>query len=167
MSNETQLADTVAGLPTRAYVQHAADALVASVGKTNSTRFMFSGISGHPDFFEYTASRGDSPPLHSHPWASLELILEGRIRYVVDEEEFTAETGDFVYTPPNAAHTFVVESETARMVGYNHPSPRFAELQERAAPLFDEPGGPDMQRLGALADQIGIKLLGPPLEVRA
>lgn len=125
---------------------------------------MFSGVSGHPDFYEYKATRGDSPPLHRHPWATLELVLEGQVRYLVDGEEFLAAEGDFVYTPPSAIHSFLVESEDCRLVGFNHPSPRFAELQIGAEPIFAAPGAPDMARLTELASQLGVELLGPPME---
>lgn len=127
---------------------------------------MFAGVEGHPDFWENTAGRGDSAPLHRHSWATWELILEGRISYVVDGEEFIAEAGDFVYTPPNAAHTYVVESETSRMVGFNHPAPRFAEIQFGAMDLFAAPGGPDMQKLVQFAAEHGVEVLGPPIQPR-
>ena len=155
-----------AGLPAKAYVQRAAEAKVISLTPESNTRMMFAGFDGHPDFLDYTAARGDSPPLHRHPWASLELVVEGSIRYVVEGEEFLAETGDFVYTPPSAVHSFYVESDTARIVGFNHPDPRFAQLQEGAAPLFAEPGGPNMQRLAEFAGSLGVELLGPPMEAR-
>jgi hypothetical protein len=78
-----------------------------------------------------------------------------------------AEAGDFVYTPPNSVHSFLIESETARLVGFNHPSPRFAELQTRAAPLFGQPGGPDMEGIVKVAGEVGVELLGPPMEPRS
>ena len=167
MSNDTQTIDSgpAAGMPTKAFIQHAADAPTASLGASNTTRFMLSGIAGQPDFYEYRAVRGDSPPLHRHPWATLEFIIEGSIRYQVDGEEFTAGAGDFVYTPPSAVHTFLVESETARMVGFNHPNPRFAELQERAVPLFAGSDGPNMPALMELTAELGVELMGPPMQL--
>ncbi len=166
MNSDTQVIESgpAAGLPRKAFVQHAADAPTIAPWPTSATRFMFSGIDGHPDFYEYKASRGDSPPLHRHPWATLELVLEGEIRYLVDGEEITATAGDFVYTPPSAAHSFFVESDSARSIGFNHPNPRFAELQEGTVPMFAQPGGPDMSKVAAFAGELGVELLGPPMQ---
>lgn len=164
---QSSSSDPAAGLPTKAFVQRAADAKIISPWPGSNTRLMFSGYEGHPDFVDYSAARGDSPPLHRHPWASLELIIEGSIRYLVEGEEFVAEAGDFVYTPPNAVHSFFVETETARLVGFNHPNPRFAELQEGAVAIFAQPGGPDMAKLVEFAGSLGVELLGPPLEARS
>lgn len=169
MTSEPGIVDSgpAAGLPTKAFVQRAGGAPGISFGPQSVTRFMFSGVAGHPDFYEYSAARGDSAPLHRHPWATFELILEGSVRFLVDGEEFVAGAGDFVYTPPSAVHTFVIESDTSRFVGFNHPAPRFAELQERAAPIFASEDGPDMAKLTSLTQELGVELLGPPLEPRA
>jgi mannose-6-phosphate isomerase-like protein (cupin superfamily) len=164
MSSEIETLTT--GLPTKAIVQHADGAPVASLSPTDATRFLFSGVAGQPDFWESRMGRGDSAPLHKHPWATFEFIIEGSITYLIDGEEFVAGAGDFVYTPPSAVHTFVVESPTARLVGFNHPAPKFAELQMGAVPLFKQPGGPDMPKLLELATASGIALMGPPLEPR-
>lgn len=169
MSNNTHVLESgpAAGLPGKSYVQHADEAPVVSLTPNDATRFMFSGMDGHPDFLDMRSLRGDSPPLHRHPWASLELIVEGRIRFVVDGETFVAEAGDFVYTAPNAAHTYLVESDTARIVGFNHPNPRFYDLQTQAAPLFSAPGGPDMQRIAQIAAEHNVEVLGPPLQLES
>ena len=47
------------------------------------------------------------------------------------------------------------------MVGFNYPAPRFVELQTRAVPLFQAPGGPDMGAITELAGELGVELLGP------
>ena len=91
------------------------------------------------------------------------MVIDGRIRFVLGDEEVVAEAGDFVYTPPNLPHTYVVESETARMIGFNHPSGPFEALQRKAAPLFQTGGPPDMEALVKLAAEHQVTVLGPPL----
>lgn len=154
------------GLPSDAIFLRAADAPSTSLSPTDRTRFLFADVPGQPEFVDAVAGRGDSPPLHRHPWASWEVIIEGTVRFVVDGVEFVAEAGDFVYTPPGAAHSYVVESERARMVGFNHPAPRFASLQRQAQEIFAVPGPPDMQRVARLAGDHDVEVLGPPMTPR-
>ncbi|MEZ4266520.1 MAG: cupin domain-containing protein [Myxococcota bacterium] len=160
------IAPGTAGLPTTLIVRRAGDAPSASLSPTDRTRFLFADVPGEPEFFDAIGGRGDSAPLHRHPWATWELIIEGKVRFSVDGEEVVAEAGDFVYTPPNAVHSFVLESASARMVGFNHPAPRFASLQRQAQALFAAEGGPDMKRIAQLAKEHGVDVLGPPMQPR-
>lgn len=150
-------------LPTGLIIQRGNEARTTSLSPTDEMRFMFAGKPGQPEFFDYRVGHGDGPPLHRHPWASRELMLEGELRVVVDGEEFTVSAGDFFYTPPNAVHTLVGESETARLIGFNHPGGYFEDLQRKAEPLFRAEGGPDMDRIAALAAEHKIEVLGPPM----
>lgn len=164
MSSDTSAVDR---LPAAPIVQRAEEARVYSFSPTDRTRFMFGGVEGAPDFFDESGRRGDSPPLHRHPWASWEYVVEGTIRFVIDGEEHVLSEGDFVYTPPNAPHTFVIESDTARAVGFNHPDPRFEELQRTVGPMFLGDGPPDLEAIGRAAGDLGVELLGPPLQPSA
>jgi mannose-6-phosphate isomerase-like protein (cupin superfamily) len=155
-----------AGLPSHLIVQRAGEGPSSSLSPTDRTRFLFADVPGQPEFIDAVGGRGDSAPLHRHPWATWELIIEGSVRFVVDDEEILLGAGDFIYTPPNAAHTFVVESERARMVGFNHPAPRFASLQRQAEEIFAAPGPPDMRRVAKLAAEHDVEVLGPPMTPR-
>ena len=150
-------------LPDKPILVRAGTAPAASLSPTDTTWFLFAGIEGQPEVFVNHGGRGDGTPLHRHPWASWELVLEGRVRFAVNDQVIVAEAGDFVYTPPDAAHAYVIESAQARMVGFNHPARRFAELQKKGEALFRAPGGPDMPRLMQLAKEHDIEILGPPL----
>lgn len=156
-----------ASLPEQAILVRAGTAPAASLSPTDKTWFVFAGIEGQPEVFVNQGGRGDGTPLHRHPWATWEIVVEGQVRFVVNDEELVAQAGDFVYTPPNAPHAYVVESETARLIGFNHPARRFAELQSRAEELFRGPGGPDMPRLMQLAGEHDLEILGPPLTARS
>ncbi len=153
-----------ASLPTTTMIQRADEARAYSFTPTDRMRFMFGDIDGAPDFFDESGARGDSAPLHRHPWATWEYVLEGTIRFVIDDEEHLLSAGDFVYTPPNAVHTYVIETDTARAVGFNHPGGRFEELQRTVGPMFAAEGGPDMAAIVQRAAELGVEILGPPLE---
>jgi hypothetical protein len=154
-------------LPAEPIVQRAADAERIPFSPTNDFRAIFAGAPGLPDFFEERSARGDGPPLHRHPWAAWELVVEGTIRVVIAEQEFRLGPGDAVYIPPGAPHAYIVESDQARVVGVNLSDGRFPSLQRQAAPLMAAPGGPDMQRIMELAKAHDVEILGPPLAAGA
>jgi len=53
------------------------------------------------------AKPGEGPALHKHPYRELLLILEGRARCVVGDQEIVVETGDIVTIPAETPHSFV------------------------------------------------------------
>lgn len=157
---------TNAPLPGDPMIERAADAAARtySFSPGDTMRFMGTEAPGQPDFFDETAPRGTSAPLHRHPWASWELVLEGRVRFVIDDNETVLEDGDFVYTPPDAVHTYVVESDSARVIGFNHPGGHFERLQRTVGPMFLD-GPPDMAKAAAAAGECHVEILGPPLQL--
>lgn len=154
-------------LPSEVIVQRAGEARTYSMSPTEEMRFLFSGAVGQPEFYDERVARGDGPPLHRHPWASWELVVEGELRVVVDDEELHVGEGDFFYTPPGAVHTYEVTSDRARIVGFNHPGGRFEAMTAEVAPMFLKPGGPDMAEVVRTAGEHGLEILGPPLSAPA
>jgi mannose-6-phosphate isomerase-like protein (cupin superfamily) len=111
-----------------------------------------------------------SPPLHVHhqddeAW----FVLDGSITFRVQDDEFTAETGSFVWAPRGLPHTFRVDSPTARVLGLALPAgfDRFVLATGRPAESATIPpppeGPPDMAALVGVARQHGMDVLGPPL----
>lgn len=131
-----------------------------SFSPTSRFSFINPGDSETPEFFEERSGKGDGPPLHRHPWPTWELVLSGAIKVVIDGAEFRAEAGDTVYTPPGAAHAYVVESEEAHIVGVGTSGGRFHQLQTRGPELLM---AGEMEALGEFAGSLDIELLGPPL----
>ncbi|MBK7585758.1 MAG: cupin domain-containing protein [Myxococcales bacterium] len=152
-------------LPTQPVIQRGAEVERINYSPSSRFRMVFDGAPGLPDFCEDHAGRGDSAPLHRHPWASWELIISGEVRMVIDGNEYTLGAGDSIYVPPNAAHTYVVLSERAHTVGVNLSDGRFPSLQRQAVPLLQAEGGPDMQKLVMLAKEHSVEVLGPPLKL--
>lgn len=65
--------------------------------KTATGEFMKAGIVTKPE--------GEGPPLHMHPnEEQFTLILEGRLHYVLGEEERIVERGDLIHIPRNTNH---------------------------------------------------------------
>ncbi|MGE3467977.1 MAG: cupin domain-containing protein [Pyrinomonadaceae bacterium] len=146
------------------FVRRSADAEWIGFSPTSKTRFFDEGGPGIPDLYEDIGARGDSPPLHSHPWPSWEIVLEGKVRVQIGDEEVYLEAGDSIYVPPNVPHTVVIESETARCVGLNMSDGRFPRLQTGAVDIMSTPGDPDMARLAKHAASLEVTLLGPPIQ---
>ena len=150
-------------LPEEAFVTRGGDVASYSMSPTQEMRFLFSGSVGQPDFFEERSNRGDSPPMHRHPWATWEYVLAGRLRIVVDGVEYQASQGEVFHTPPNSAHTFVIESDTAHVIGFNCPGGYFERLYQDVIPHLAGPE-PDMEVAAKEAARIGVEVVGPPLE---
>lgn len=122
---------------------------------------------------EHRARRGDSPPLHIHRNEDeIFHLLEGRVLIHRPEgDDATLEAGDAVLAPKGSAHTYRVESPTARWLTITNGSDfesfvravsRFAEtgdLPPASPPPTEEQAG----ELGRVAGSFGIDLVGPPL----
>jgi len=132
---------------------------------TSRVSFVTTGGAGMPEFFEDRSHRGDGPPLHRHPWPTWEIVVSGAIRVQIDGASHRVSAGGAIYTPPGAAHSYVVESDEAHLIGVAMSDGRFHRLQSGAPPLFAAEGGPDMAAVAVLAASCDVEVLGPPLEV--
>src|SRR5207302_9166615 len=65
---------------------------------------------------EFLFPRNTSPPLHTHPQDESYVVLEGRLTVQAGEHRFELDPGATAVAPMGVAHTFRVESETARVL---------------------------------------------------
>jgi quercetin dioxygenase-like cupin family protein len=112
--------------------------------------------------FENVIAPGDGPPLHVHAredesW----YVIEGELRFRLDEELYVARAGSFVFVPRRIRHCFQnVGRQPARILVLFTPSgmerffDRFAALPEGS----DLPGA--FARIGR---DVGMDVVGPPL----
>lgn len=124
--------------------------------------------------WEQLLPRHSSPPLHVHhrddeAW----YLLDGAITFAVDGSEMVAERGDFVWAPRGLAHTFRVESQTARVLGLGIPAgfEEFFLTTGRPAPELTLPPAPtappDLQQMLPAAHAAGCDIVGPPMRGEA
>ena len=125
---------------------------------------------GRLAFWEQLLPHRSSPPLHVHRDADEAwFLLDGTICFRVQDEEYVAEAGSFVWAPRGLPHTFRVDSPTARVLGLALPAgfDRFVDATGRpaeAATLPPPPDGPpDIGGLVTAAREYGIDIVGPPL----
>ncbi|RZU30664.1 cupin domain-containing protein [Blastococcus saxobsidens] len=111
-----------------------------------------------------------SPPLHVHheedeAW----FVLDGELTFQVGDQTWVATAGSFVWAPRGLAHTFRVDSPTARLLAIAVPArfDQFVRATGRPARSMTLPpppdGPPDMAALVGAARQHGMDVLGPPL----
>jgi quercetin dioxygenase-like cupin family protein len=128
------------------------------------------GTAGRVAVIEHTAPYNSGSPLHVHhrenEWF---YVLEGELTIWVDGQVIRAPKGSFVFGPQDTPHTFTVSSpEGARFLLVTEPAGFESFMRSCAEPakaltLPPPPGEPpDAGRMGAIAEEYGIEILGPP-----
>jgi quercetin dioxygenase-like cupin family protein len=118
-----------------------------------------------------TLPMGAAPPLHSHPQGETFYILDGVVTMWIDEQERKSRAGAVGFAPGGSAHTWRVESDTARMLILSTPAgieDYIRALSEPAAwPWLQSP--PEAPRIPAerieeAERRFGVVRHGPPPE---
>lgn len=116
---------------------------------------------------EQLLPRGSAPPVHRHThedeaW----IVLEGEVTFFLDDEEHTAGPGTYVFGPRGRAHTFRVESETARVATFLVPGAAEAFFHATGRPAesltLPPPEPPDVEQLLEGMSRHGIEFVAPP-----
>ncbi|HVD42581.1 MAG TPA: cupin domain-containing protein [Gaiellaceae bacterium] len=71
---------------------------------------------------EFLFPRHASPPLHMHPQDESYIVLEGRLTVQAGEQRFELVPGAVAVVPMGVAHTFRVDSDTARVLVLSTPA---------------------------------------------
>ena len=114
--------------------------------------------------FESVAAPGEGPPLHLHT-AEDEILyfLDGRFRMRIGDELRDAPAGSFAFMPRDVVHTWQnIGQHPARLLAIFVPASPGMERFFAAFAGLENPG-PDS--FAALAEDAGMKVLGPPLAV--
>jgi quercetin dioxygenase-like cupin family protein len=123
---------------------------------------------------EQTSTRGYASPVHRHTREDeLFIIMDGRLRVQVGDEARVVEAGGVTFAPRSKAHSFSVESESARFMILTTPAGFenwFFETGQTAESLVVPPmpeGPPDVGKLIASLQSYGVELIAPPAGVPA
>jgi len=118
---------------------------------------------------EQTSGQGYASPVHRHSREDeLFAVLDGQLRIQVGEETYTASAGAVAYAPRGLAHSFQVESQSARFLILTTPAGFenwFFQTGEPAGQLTVPPMPPefpDPGRLIASLQSYGVELIAPP-----
>ena len=118
---------------------------------------------------EFLFPRHASPPLHTHPQDESYVVLEGRLTIQAGERRFELEAGGAAVVPMGVAHTFRVESETARVLVLSTPAGLERFVHEGSVPASEatlppadapRPSPEELERFFAAHGQVNV---GPPL----
>lgn len=116
--------------------------------------------------FENVIAPGDGPPLHVHAhedeaW----YVLEGELRFRLDERLAAAPAGTFVFVPRGTAHCFQNAGDVpARILVLFTPSGMERFFDRFAA---QPPGPVDQRAFTSIGSEVGMEVLGPPLAQQA
>jgi len=103
------------------------------------------------------------PPAHIHEREDEAFyILEGELSFQIGERTAIASAGTFVFAPRGIVHKFSnPSSKPVKALVIASPAGFEKALEEMAqiAPRGDQP--PDVQKLIAIADRFGVKIVGP------
>jgi quercetin dioxygenase-like cupin family protein len=118
---------------------------------------------------EFLFPHGASPPLHTHPQDESYVVLQGRLTLRAGEERFVLEAGGAAVVPMGVAHTFRVDSDTARVLVLSTPAGLERFVRDGSVPASsptlpppDTPR-PALEELDRIFRAHGQMNLGPPL----
>ena len=106
---------------------------------------------------------GKRTPLHTHPIAESLWVLEGRLRYRIDNDDVELGVGDFVMVPAGIPHAFMVLSASSRVIGMQPSDACEAFYLGASEPLEGSARVTDFDRIARSGElNGGITILGPP-----
>jgi quercetin dioxygenase-like cupin family protein len=116
--------------------------------------------------FEMTIPAGSGPPPHTHAGGEAVYVLEGNIRYHIEDEVHEGGPGSFFYIPEGTWENFEPTTHVRLLVIYMPGGAEefFAEAGEPAQkrelpPPMDGP--PDIAQLMSVAEKHGMKIKPP------
>ena len=135
-------------------------AIVRVAGEASGGRFAL---------IEFLFPRNASPPLHTHPQDESYIVQEGRLTLQAGEQRFELVAGAAAVVPMGVAHTFRVDSESARVLVLSTPAGLERLVRDGSVPAPrstlppSETPRPSPEQLEALFSAHGQVNLGPPL----
>src|SRR3954466_16161107 len=118
---------------------------------------------------EFVFPQFASPPRHTHPQDESYIVLEGRLTVESGEQRFCLDDGGAAVVPMGTAHTFRVDSETARVLVLSTPAGLERLVRDGSVPAAsgtlppaDAPR-PMPSELSRIFDAHGQINCGPPL----
>jgi quercetin dioxygenase-like cupin family protein len=124
---------------------------------------------GRFSLIEFLFPHHASPPLHTHPQDESYIVLDGQLTVVGGSDRFELGPGGTAVIPMGVAHTFRVDSETARVLVLSTPAGIEEFVREGSVPAtaptlpppdVPRPAPAELERIFQAHGQIHI---GPPL----
>jgi quercetin dioxygenase-like cupin family protein len=119
---------------------------------------------GAMTLFETVAPPGAGPPLHVHvDDDEFMYVLEGRLRFRLEEAIHEGPAGTFVFIPKGMTHTWqnAGDSDARFLAGFALAAPGMERFFERSAEFADD--APVTEVFKRFGGDAGMDVLGPPL----
>src|SRR3954467_12104845 len=139
------------------------------LGTLATIRVPGEAVVGRFALLEFLLPRHASPPLHTHPQDESYFVLDGDLTVQAGEHRFELGRGATAVVPIGVAHTFRVNSETARVLVLSTPAGIERFVREGGVPAdrptlppadAPRPSPEELQRIFAAHGQVNV---GPPL----
>ena len=139
------------------------------LGMLETIKISAEDTGGEYGLVETVMRKGDGSPWHVHhnedEWF---FVLDGEVTIYVDDARLSLTPGSFAFGPKGVPHTFIAETEGARLLIGFQPVEFEGFLREAGTPAtervlpppLDAP--PDMAVFGPMAERHGFTVLGPP-----
>ncbi len=92
------------------------------LGTLATIRVPGEAVDGRYALIEFLFPRGASPPRHTHPQDESYIVVDGRLTVLAGERRFALGPGGTAAVPTGVAHTFRVDSDTARVLVLSTPA---------------------------------------------
>jgi quercetin dioxygenase-like cupin family protein len=92
------------------------------LGTLATVRISGEASAGRFALIEFLFPRDASPPLHTHPQDESYIVLEGALTVLAGGRRFQLAPGGAAVVPMGVAHTFRVDSDTARVLVLSTPA---------------------------------------------
>jgi quercetin dioxygenase-like cupin family protein len=139
------------------------------VGTLATIRVPGEAVGGRYALIEFLFPRGASPPRHTHPQDESYIVVDGRLTVQAGERRFELGPGGTAAVPMGVAHTFRVDSETARVLVLSTPAGLERFVRDGSVPAAaatlpppDAPR-PSAEELARVFEAHGQVNVGPPL----
>jgi quercetin dioxygenase-like cupin family protein len=121
---------------------------------------------GQATIMEMRIPQGSGPPPHTHTGGEAVYILEGTVRYHIEDDVVEGGPGSFFYIAEGTMENFEPTSEIHLLVIYTPGGIEkfFAEAGEKAERHEIPPppdGSPDIERIVAIGQKYGMNIKAP------
>lgn len=93
---------------------------------------------GNVQVVEYFSTDRIGPPMHSHSWDEIEVVIEGVVEFQVSEATFTGGPGTVQFLPSGVPHSVRVPDGEARLIYVTIGPPYDGFAREMARLLADD-----------------------------
>ena len=139
------------------------------VGTLATIRIPGEAVDGRFALIEFLFPRHASPPLHTHPQDESYIVLDGQLTVRAGADRFELGARGIGVVPAGVAHTFRVDSDTARVLVLSTPAGLERFIRDGSVPATQptlppadapRPSPEELERVFKSHGQVNV---GPPL----